>query len=139
MMLGGILGGLGVAFGAFGAHALRERLGADALHIWEIGARYQMYHALAILACAFFSTRLDLISLRVAGWSFFVGTVLFSGSLFVLAFTGIRWLGMITPIGGAALICGWAALVWTAMAPTIKERHAPPAPDQAKSEAASSP
>lgn len=112
--LGALFGALGVAFGAFGAHALRSSLTPEDLATFEIGVRYQMYHALALLAVAWASTHWEAATVAAAGWSFVVGIVVFSGSLYVLVLTGQRWLGAVTPIGGTALIVGWALLVWTA-------------------------
>lgn len=111
-MVGAVLGMLGVAAGAFGAHALRERLSDRSLDIFETAARYQMYHALAVLAAAWALDRWGAPA-GAAGWSFVIGIVVFSGSLYLLALTGIRWLGAITPIGGVAFIVGWALLAWT--------------------------
>ena len=101
---------IAVAAGAFGAHALRARLPADLLAVFETGARYQMYHALALLAVAWASNHWPGTPLRLAGWLFIGGTLLFSGSLYVLALTGARWLGAITPLGGLLFLAGWAAL-----------------------------
>lgn len=112
-MVGAVLGMLGVAAGAFGAHALRERLSDRSLDIFETAARYQMYHALAVLAAGWALERWGAPA-GAAGWSFVIGIVVFSGSLYLLALTGIRWLGAITPIGGVAFIVGWALLAWTA-------------------------
>jgi len=111
LFLGAVLGGLSVALGAFGAHGLRGLVTADLLANFETAARYQMYHALALLAVAIVGG--DARRARpanVAGWLFVVGVIIFSGSLYVMTFTGLRWLGAITPIGGAAMIAGWAAL-----------------------------
>ena len=99
-----------VAAGAFGAHALRSRLAPDLLAVFETAARYQMYHALALLAVAWAADRWPGQSVRWAGWLFAIGTVLFSGSLYLLALSGVRWLGAVTPLGGAALLAGWACL-----------------------------
>lgn len=99
-----------VAAGAFGAHALRSRLAPDLLAVFETAARYQMYHALALLAVAWAADRWPGPSVRWAGWLFVIGTVLFSGSLYLLALSGVRWLGAVTPLGGAALLAGWACL-----------------------------
>jgi len=101
---------IAVAAGAFGAHALRARLPADLLAVFETGARYQMYHALALLAVAWASNHWPGTPLRLAGWLFIGGTLLFSGSLYLLALTGARWLGAITPLGGLLFLAGWAAL-----------------------------
>jgi len=111
--MGALFAGLAVAGGAFGAHALRDRLAPDMLAIFETGARYQMYHALALLAVAWATVRWPESSAVLAGWCFVAGIVVFSGSLYVLAFTGVRWLGAITPLGGLAFLAGWALLVWT--------------------------
>ena len=106
--LGAINGGVSVAAGAFGAHGLRERLSQQSLEIFETAVRYQMYHALAMVLCAVVATS----GARTAGWLFQVGIVIFSGSLYVLALTGTKWLGAITPVGGLAFLAGWAALAW---------------------------
>jgi len=98
-----------VAAGAFGAHALRTRLAPDMLAVFETATRYQMYHALGLLAVAWAVTRWPVGSVRAAGWLFIAGTVVFSGSLYLLSLTGTRWLGAITPIGGVLLIVGWGA------------------------------
>ena len=109
---------LAVALGAFGAHALRYRLSADLLDVFETGARYEMYHALALLAVGLLLRRFSTGGspwLSAAGWLFLAGTVLFSGSLYALALSGVRWLGAITPLGGVAFLAGWAVLaigVW---------------------------
>lgn len=102
---------IAVAAGAFGAHALRSRLTPDLLAVFETGARYQMYHALALLAVAWASTRWPGLPVRSAGWLFIGGTVLFSGSLYLLALTGARWLGAVTPLGGLLFLAGWVSLV----------------------------
>lgn len=112
--LGALFAGLSVASGAFGAHALRERLSPEMLAIFETGSRYEMYHGLALLAVAAAVGRWPDGMAATAGWCFVAGIILFSGSLTVLALTGIRWLGAITPLGGIAFLVGWAALVWTA-------------------------
>lgn len=103
---------IAVAAGAFGAHGLRERLPTAMLAVFETASRYQMYHALALLGAAWAWTQWHAPSLKLAGWLFMAGTVLFCGSLYLLALTGSRWLGAITPIGGVAFLAGWAALAW---------------------------
>jgi len=111
-LLGALLSGISVALGAFGAHALRERLDAGMLANFETGARYQMYHALALLAVAWAVSRFPNSQLPpLAGWLFIAGSVLFSGSLYLMAFTGQRWLGAVTPFGGVAFIAGWVCLL----------------------------
>ncbi len=112
--LGSLSGLLGVAAGAFGAHGLRNRLTSDMLEIWETAVRYQLYHALALLAVAWVVTRWPSAAATAAGWLFIAGTLVFSGSLYALSLSGIRWLGAITPIGGVAFIAGWACLIWAA-------------------------
>jgi len=110
--LGALSAALAVAAGAFGAHALRERLSEPMLAVFETGARYQMYHALALVAVGLLAMVRGIPSraLAVAGWSFLVGTILFAGSLYALALTGERRLGAITPLGGLAFLVGWVAL-----------------------------
>jgi uncharacterized membrane protein YgdD (TMEM256/DUF423 family) len=109
--IGAIVGGLGVIFGAFGAHGLRSVLDSRGMEVFETAVRYQMYHAPALIAVGLLVFRdRDGASLALAGWSFLIGIVLFSGALYALALTGQRWLGMVAPIGGAALIVGWFAL-----------------------------
>ena len=109
--LGALSALLSVAAGAFGAHALRGRLSPEYLAVFETAARYQMYHALALLAVAWAASNWPGPLPRVAGWCFVVGTLLFSGSLYGLALTGIRWLGAITPLGGVAFLAGWVCLL----------------------------
>lgn len=113
-ILGSVLAFTGVAAGAFGAHALRERLTPEMLAIFETGARYNMYHALALLAAAWAAHQWPGSLTSAAGWLFVAGTAIFSGSLYILALSGIRWLGAITPIGGVALLVGWACLALAA-------------------------
>lgn len=112
--VGAVSAGLAVALGAFAAHGLRARLSPDALQTFETGARYHMYHALALLLVAWALTRWPGPAVHAAGWLFIAGTVLFSGSLYLLATTGVRALGAITPLGGFAFILGWLALAWGA-------------------------
>lgn len=101
---------IAVAAGAFGAHALRARLAEDLLVVFETAARYQMYHAFALLFVAWAATQWPSTALLVAGLLFLGGTVLFSGSLYLLALTGIRWWGAVTPLGGLLFLGGWLAL-----------------------------
>lgn len=115
LVLGALSAGVSVAAGAFGAHALKARLSPDLLAIFETGARYQMFHALAILAVALAWPRLAGPPLAWAGWLFAAGTVLFSGTLYALALTGVRALGAVTPIGGVAFLAGWIALAAAAL------------------------
>lgn len=114
-LLASLLGGLGVALGAFGAHALRDRIAENLLANYETGVRYQFYHVLALVAVAVAIQRWPNSSLPViAGWLFVIGVAIFSGTLYLMAFTGLRWLGAITPIGGVALIAGWICLLLVA-------------------------
>lgn len=113
--VGALSAGLAVAAGAFGAHGLRAHVAPEMLAVFETGARYQMYHALALIAVAWVAGRDAARSVRVAGVAFVVGTLLFSGSLYLLALTGIRWLGAITPLGGVAFLIGWGCLAWSAL------------------------
>ena len=111
---GALFAFLGVGAGAFGAHALRARLPADLLAVFETGVRYQMYHALALLATAWGASQWSNGYTTAAGWSFIAGILVFSGSLYILSLTGIRWLGAITPIGGVAFLIGWICLALAA-------------------------
>ena len=111
--LGAVLAGLAVAAGAFGAHALRTQLSPAELATFETAARYQMYHALALVAVGLLEQRANRL-LTMAGWAFLAGIVLFSGSLYGLALTGIRGLGAITPLGGLGFLAGWGLVAWTA-------------------------
>jgi uncharacterized membrane protein YgdD (TMEM256/DUF423 family) len=114
-ILASLLGGLSVALGAFGAHALRDRLDPGLLANYQTGVTYQFYHVLALFAVVMAIGRWPTSSLPTwAGWLFVVGIVVFSGSLYLMAFTGQRWLGAITPIGGVAFVAGWLLLAWTA-------------------------
>ena len=113
--LGAVSAFLAVAAGAFGAHALRDAVPPDRLEVWETAARYQMYHALGLLVVAYLAAQKDARAARLAGWLFVGGTVLFSGSLYLLAVSGITWLGAVTPLGGVAFLVGWLALAWTAI------------------------
>lgn len=114
-MLASLLGGVGVGLGAFGAHAMRGRIAENLIANYETGVRYHFYHALALFAVVIAIQRWPNSTLPViAGWLFVIGVVIFSGSLYVMAFTGLRWLGAITPIGGVALIAGWVCLLLVA-------------------------
>lgn len=109
-ILGSLFALVAVGAGAFGAHALRARLTPDLLAVWETAARYQMYHALALLVVALGASRWPAAGWGAAGWLFTAGIAVFSGSLYVLALSGVRWLGAITPLGGAAFLAGWLML-----------------------------
>jgi uncharacterized membrane protein YgdD (TMEM256/DUF423 family) len=115
LALGAISAAISVAAGAFGAHALKARLPTDLLAIFETGARYHMYHAIGIVLAAWASSRFPGAAATWAGWLFLAGTVLFSGSLYALALSGVRALGAVTPLGGVAFIAGWIALALAAL------------------------
>lgn len=109
--LGALLGFTGVAAGAFGAHALKNKLTQEMFTVFEAGVRYQMYHALAILIVALLAALIPSSLLNAAGWLFFAGTLIFSGSLYLLVLTGVRSFGMATPLGGVILLLGWLTLI----------------------------
>lgn len=111
LTIGALSGLLAVAFGAFGAHGLANRVPQEQLDAFEIGARYHMYHALALLAVAWLAAREPSTLVSMAGWAFVAGTLLFSGSLYVLGVTGSRALVLVTPVGGVAFMLGWACLL----------------------------
>lgn len=127
---GAVFALLAVAAGAFGAHALRARLGPELLAVFETGARYQMYHALALFAAAIVLERWPSRAGIAAGIAFSAGILLFSGSLYLLALTGARWLGAVTPFGGFAFLAGWACLVWCAARGRKSLNEKPGRPDE---------
>jgi uncharacterized membrane protein YgdD (TMEM256/DUF423 family) len=102
---------LAVALGAFGAHGLRGRLSPEMLAVFETGVRYHVYHGLALFAVAWLSERHPGALAQAAGFSFALGILVFSGSLYLLSVTGTRWLGAVTPVGGLALLVGWLLLL----------------------------
>lgn len=111
---GTVVVGLGVALGAFGAHGLRDHVSQDLLGTFETGVRYQVYHGLAIMAAALAGDRWP-VAWRPATWAFLAGTVVFSGSLYVLVLTGARAWGAVTPFGGALFLIGWGMLTWSVL------------------------
>ena len=113
--LGAGFGFVAVAFGAFGAHALRSRLSPEMLAIWKTANEYHFYHAFALLIVGVCARYAKIPGLDVAAGCFLAGLLIFSGSLYVLALTETRWLGAITPIGGLLLLAGWAWFAWSAM------------------------
>jgi len=115
------LAGMGVVFGAFGAHALEASLTPKMLDTFETGVRYQMYHGLGLLALAWAISRWPERRLGSAAWLLLAGTAVFSGSLYLLVLTGARWFGAITPIGGVALIAGWALVGWRLLSSAPKQ------------------
>jgi uncharacterized membrane protein YgdD (TMEM256/DUF423 family) len=113
-MCAGVAGFLGVALGAFGAHALKARLSPELLGVFETGVRYHLYHVFALLGAAWGWARWPSRTFAVAGMLFGAGIVLFSGSLYLLALTGTRGFGAVTPVGGLAFLAGWLCLAWGA-------------------------
>ena len=122
LAVGSILAGMAVALGAFGAHALKARLSPELLGTFETGVRYQMYHTLGLLALAWAISKWPERRLAAAAWLLLAGTVVFSGSLYLLVLTGTRWLGAITPFGGVALIAGWGLVAWRLLAPARRSQ-----------------
>ena len=108
LLIGALLAALGVLFGAFGAHGLRTVLSPEALGWWQTGVQYQMWQALGLVAIG--AARLP--GTRLSVWLLALGTLVFSGSLYVMALTGARWLGMVTPVGGVLMIAGWGFFAW---------------------------
>jgi uncharacterized membrane protein YgdD (TMEM256/DUF423 family) len=119
IFLGAINGFLAVAFGAFAAHALKNLLSAGLLEVFQTGVEYQAMHALALLAVGLLGRDGRSRVLNLAGWAFATGILLFSGSLYILALTDIRWMGAVTPFGGTAFLLGWGALAWHAARRTV--------------------
>ena len=115
---GAVLCAVGVLLGAFGAHGLQDRVTSDMLAVYETGVRYHLVHALGLLAVAWAMSRWPNAWTGAAGWLFVAGIAVFSGSLYLLAVTGVRWLGAITPIGGLCLTAGWIALAVGALRTT---------------------
>ena len=113
MVIGAVCAFLSVAAGAFGAHALKSILEPGRLAVYETAAKYQMYHAFALMVVAWQIHHTSDHRLTRAGWLFCTGIILFSGSLYVVAITGVTWAGAVTPFGGAAFLGGWAVLAWT--------------------------
>ena len=105
---------IAVALGAFAAHMLKERLPADLFATWEVAVRYHLMHALALFAVAWLQVQFPSAPVAGAGWLFVAGTIIFSGSLYLLSLTGARWLGAFTPAGGLCFLAGWAWLAWCA-------------------------
>ncbi len=114
LMAAAVLGFLGVALGAFGAHALKERMTTEALARFETAVRYQFYHAFALLAVSLLSRVWPELNFAPAGWAFLSGVVVFSGTLYLIDLTGIRMFGAVTPVGGVLLLAGWVMLLWEA-------------------------
>jgi uncharacterized membrane protein YgdD (TMEM256/DUF423 family) len=115
LLVGAVGAFLAVTLGAFGAHGLRGRLSPEMLAVFETGVRYHMYHALALILVALVMGRMSGWLIQTAGWCFVAGIVLFSGSLYALALSGVTILGAVTPIGGLAFLLGWACLAFAAI------------------------
>lgn len=118
LLIGGGFAGVAVAVGAFGAHFLKGNLDPQMLAVFETAARYQMYHGLGLCIVAWAIDRYPNQPLAPVGWLFVIGVVLFSGSLYMLALSGVRWLGALTPLGGTAFITGWGLFargVWKSL------------------------
>ena len=113
-VLGALSAFIGVAAGAFGAHGLKGRMSAEMLSVFEVGVRYQMYHAFALIAAAWVQATWPSSIVIAGGWLFVIGTILFSGSLYLMSVSGVRWLGAITPLGGLAFLAGWVCIAWGA-------------------------
>jgi len=112
---GALLAGLAVAAGAFGSHGLQGRLSAERMEVYQVAVRYQMFHALGCLAAAWAVRRYPGSASRAAGWLFLAGILVFSGSLYALVLSELRWLGAITPLGGLAFLAGWLSLALAAL------------------------
>ena len=116
LIISSVSGMLAVMLGAFGAHALKDKLTSEGtLDTYQTAVQYQFYHTLALLAIAFLMTKYESQWLNYAGYSMTFGILIFSGSLYILCFTGMKWLGAITPIGGLLFIAGWVFLLMTAL------------------------
>lgn len=114
IVLGALSGFIGVAAGAFGAHGLKGRLPPEMLSVFEVGVRYQMYHVFALITVAWMQSKWPSSLIITGGWFFVIGTILFSGSLYLMAVSGVKWLGAITPLGGFALLAGWICIAGAA-------------------------
>jgi uncharacterized membrane protein YgdD (TMEM256/DUF423 family) len=114
IVIGALSAFIGVAAGAFGAHGLKSRISPEMLSIFEVGVRYQMYHAFALIATAWVAAKWPSSIVAVAGWFFVIGTILFSGSLYLLSVSGVKLLGAMTPLGGLSFLAGWVCLAWGA-------------------------
>ncbi len=115
IVLGALFGGLAVALGAFGSHALKATLDANGrLDTYQTAVQYQMFHALALVALGLLSAHIAAPQIAWAGWLLVLGIILFSGSLYLLSIFNIRWMGTITPLGGEAFLLAWAFIAWAA-------------------------
>ena len=114
IVLGALSAFIGVAAGAFGAHGLKSRISTEMISVYEVGVHYQMYHAFALIAAAWVQSKWPSALVTTGGWLFVIGTILFSGSLYFMSWSGIRWLGAITPLGGLAFLSGWVCIACAA-------------------------
>lgn len=112
-VMGSVSAFLAVVLGAFAAHVLKDMLTPDLFNIWEVGVRYHFYHALGLFVVAWAMSQWPGVNFTAAGWLFVAGTIIFSGSLYILSVTGMRWIGAITPVGGICFLGGWFWLAWT--------------------------
>jgi len=115
LLSGSIFASLSIILGAFGAHALKDQLSAYSLAIYEKAVLYQMFHSLGILLLTAIAKNMDVLDFSFSIWCFIVGIILFSGSLYILSLTNIKWLGMITPIGGTLFIIGWFLVIFKSL------------------------
>lgn len=115
LFLGAFNGFIAVALGAFGAHGLEGNISEDAISVWEKAVQYQMFHAGALLAVGLLFSKIKQTSLTTSGWFFFIGIILFSGTLYTYAVTGITFFAIITPFGGVAFLIGWILLGYTTL------------------------
>ena len=115
LLTGSIFASLSIILGAFGAHALKDQLSAYSLAIYEKAVLYQMFHSLGILLLTAIAKNMDVLDLSFSIWCFIIGIILFSGSLYILALTNVKWLGMITPIGGMLFIIGWFLVIFKSL------------------------
>ncbi len=113
IIIGSLSAFLAVSLGAFAAHALKDKLAADLFNVWEVGVRYHLYHALSLFAVAWACQQWPSANFAPSGWLFVAGTVIFSGSLYLLSLTGARWFGAVTPVGGLCFLAGWVWMAWS--------------------------
>jgi len=113
LVIGSLNAALAVILGAFGAHGLKARVDAQLLAVWQTASEYHFYHALGLLLVGLLAKQFSTAGIVTSGWVMLAGTLVFSGSLYLLVLTGQRWLGAITPIGGTALIIAWLMLAWS--------------------------
>lgn len=112
-LLGSVSAFIGVVLGAFAAHVLKDKLSPELFNVFEVGVRYQLYHAFGVFVVAWGHDRFRNGRVSFSGWLFVVGTIIFSGSLYLMSLTGMRWLGALTPFGGLCFLVGWAWFFWS--------------------------